>query len=204
MALAVLDGGGTASEVVNGVHDPLLPLALQGHPGQPLVDGHTALEGRTGRPQGGGAVPFPGLENSVGQGHAGVAGQGAQEELIVVVGHEVGADYQVARRLAAVRQRVGVRKELVRAGQRTAFEGVEDRHQLLEGGPRSGAVGRHFVPPRTEHDPVRPAWRERGHGRGHEVQDATGLALLSQQGRQQQQGAQAGKRVAAANVVARR
>ena len=79
IAVAVLDGDFEAGELVQGIGDALLPLALDGHAGQAGVDRRLALEGTDGLGQcvvggpkglGGGAVAL--VEPRVGEGDTGL------------------------------------------------------------------------------------------------------------------------------------
>jgi len=103
---------------VDSPGDPCLPLAGGHDLGEPLVDFDPKLEGGVGYPELLGRQPLPGVEAGIGQGHAGLLGEGPEKELHVLRRLLLRSDHEVARDATGAGQGVGPPPGLVRDLQR--------------------------------------------------------------------------------------
>ena len=189
VAEAVLDGRRAVGQLVHRLGDSGLPLALERHLGQAVVNLYAAHQREVGHAQLPGLFPLPAVQARVRQGHPRLLGQHLQQEPLTLRGWRRSPDDQVAGRAVAAGQRVGPRPRHVGQRDRPAVGRVHDGRQAGALPARDPDV----LPQAVEEDALRRA-RPQGFDRVRDVvQDAVLAVLLGQQHREHQHAPQRGE-----------
>ena len=189
VAEAVLDGRRAVGQLVHRLGDSGLPLALERHLGQAVVNLHAAHQREVGHAQLPGLFPLPAVQARVRQGHPRLLGQHLQQEPRALRRRGRGPDDQVAGRPVAAGQRVGPGPRHVGQRDPPAVGRVDDGRQAGGLPARDPDV----LPQAVEEDALRRA-RPQGLDRVRDVvQDVVLAVLLGQQHREHQHAPQRGE-----------